>query len=389
MYLLFYELISLVLIPVLILRLLIKSFTSPNYFKHITERLGLSTVNQSDVLIHAVSVGELLAAKTIVEDLAKKYSLHISVTTPTARELLHSFNGNFNYSYLPFDSFFCIRKFLCSLSPKVVVLIESELWPSFLGVTKRRNIPVILANARISERTYTRMLPVKQLVASNLLEPLTKILASSSLDASRFRQLGADVVFDVGNIKLSQKFQVEPIFFNKIIRLLDRKVLLIASTHEGEEELIFKHLTNNDFQMILVPRHPHRAKKILQTFAEFKLVSEAKKGDHIIVDQIGVLNTLYAISDLTIVGGSFIEGIGGHNFLEPARLAKPIIMGKFYHNFSDLVSMFAKELELVEPHELMSAIDSIDLNKGTLLSARLASMPDPLKRTLEEIKYYL
>lgn len=315
-----------------------------------------SKMRQKPIWIHALSVGELFSCLPLIQTLRTllhSYPLLVSVSTLSAYELAEKklTNCTEGLFYFPYDLEYPVIRCLDSVKPILFLLIETDIWPGFLTQLRRRRIPAFLINARLSPTSlrYTRML-------SPLFRPayaaFQRIYPQSEFQAERFRSLGVDSekLFLPGNLKFdglpspsSSPYLSEwESHFNK---LGGRKIFLAGSTHPGEEAIlrsVFHALRTKhpSLTMILVPRHPHRAREIVSLFLTdpFRtiLLSEPSDtaADIIVVDRLGILTDLYKFADLAFVGGSMVDR-GGQNPIEPAAAGKPVIFGPYMSDFPE------------------------------------------------------
>jgi 3-deoxy-D-manno-octulosonic-acid transferase len=342
-----------VLMPVIVLRLYWKSRRLPAYRHRILERLTLERVKKKcpvDVWIHAVSLGEVVAATPLIDAmLAKQWCVLVTTMTPTgSAQVIKHFKHQVLHQYLPYDLPWCLRRFFKKYHPRLGIVMETELWPNVIDQAKRESIPLLLINARLSDRAFKQYQKV-DFVLQPVLNQLTAILAQSDEDARRFIRLGASeaLVQVVGNMK----FDV-PLFFSEetVGRQLKarwggaRTVMIAASTHDNEEQQLLSHLPElkvgiPDLLLLLVPRHPERFQAVFQGSQRlgFKtgLRSQPETIDvHtevVVVDSMGELLHFYQQSDYAFVGGSLVP-IGGHNVLEPIALKVPVFCGPYMQN---------------------------------------------------------
>ncbi|WP_331776075.1 lipid IV(A) 3-deoxy-D-manno-octulosonic acid transferase [Sulfurospirillum sp. 1612] len=284
-----------------------------------------------DIWFHACSLGEVNSLETIIERL-EGYDVDLSVTTQTGYNRAKNIK-NCDVRYLPFEIFlpFWISKH------KTLVVTEAELWPLLFYVAKAKGIKTILLNARISDHSYHSYKNFSWFYRW-VFAQVDKVFAQSEEDENRLRELGARDVEVLGNIKTFSQPKV-----SKTYAKPDKKVITIASSHEGEEALILESLKQQADEMLLVvPRHPERFKSVevlLREYAKrhhlsFSKLSDSKSvdADVVLCDKMGELINLYPISDVVLLCGSFIDGVGGHNPLEPAFFEKKIISGPFVFN---------------------------------------------------------
>lgn len=345
--------------PFVLIRLLWRSRHTTDYRKRWNERFGyiVPITHKKTIWVHAVSVGETIAAIPLVESLIQQYSpeFHIIVTTttPTGSALVTKHLQNqVTHVYAPFDVPFSVSRFLRRSHVKLCIIMETEMWPNLLTLCKKQNIPIILANARLSERSCLRYQLISNLT-KRMLSTYHTIAAQGVLDGERFLQLGLDPkkLVITGNIKFDLQIPDQLIQQGKTIRHqigLDRRVLIAASTHEGEDQIVIdaflkirKEISN--LFLILAPRHRDRFQKVSELCRQTNLMVSARSQqtaitsstDILLVDTIGELQMIYAAADIAFVGGSLVP-VGGHNLIEPAALGLPILTGPNLHNFAEI-----------------------------------------------------
>ncbi|HUV50299.1 MAG TPA: 3-deoxy-D-manno-octulosonic acid transferase [Anaerolineae bacterium] len=314
------------------------------------------------IWVHALSVGEVLSAVPLVKELKscfKHQDIVFSASTKTGFEIANNLlkeNADAIF-FFPYDLLISIKHIATKVEPAIVIIVESDIWPNFMFEMKKRNVPVILVNARLSRKSYfgyKRFL----FFFKKLFLSFSKICVQSLKDAHSFSLLGIPPgrITITGNIKFDRQYDsVGREEINKLRQSLlvnpSQKILLAGSTHYGEEAILldaFSRLKKEylDLILIIVPRNPDRAKSVCRicksagffavTMAELE---EKKTGqDVIVVDRIGSLKTLYAIADIAFVGGSLVS-CGGHNPLEPAAFSRPIIFGPNMSDFADISDM--------------------------------------------------
>lgn len=399
-----YTAIYYLLSPLMCVRWFLKSLKPPKYREPFRQRFGFIPKSQNtDIWFHAVSMGEASGAVLIIKKLLNHNpQLNIVVTTTTqtgARLVLDSLEGVVQHYYSPCDLPGSIQRFIKSVKPKLVIIMETELWPNWIYYLSKINTPMVLANARLSESSASKY-GVFAKTAKGIFSKFIKILAVNSADAKRFSQLGAlpDSIEVTGNIKFDAEFpsidssEYYP-FWN------DSFTWIAASTHPGEDEEVLKahrKLISNlpHAKLIIVPRHPERfdsVAKLIQSEG-FSLARRSdqttwsEKAEVFLGDTMGELLLAYQKADIAFIGGSLVN-IGGHNAIEAAYYTKPIITGSIYHNFQYLFDSLldlgalkvvesADELsnviyELSNNSELckrmgQNAKDFVDQNKGAL-----------------------
>ncbi len=288
--------------------------------------------SENGVWFHACSFGEVRSLSPFIKQIDSS-DIRISVITQTGFEEAKK-HSNAQVRYLPFEIFlpFWIRK------QSLLIVMEAELWPFLFIYAKSKGIKTVLLNARVSDNSYASYCRFAW-VYRWIFRSIDVVFAQSEKDAQRLRYLGAKTVHISGNIKAYAKYSIT----HNYPKDESRRIIVIGSTHEGEEEMILSQISlrDND-RIIVVPRHPERFEKVgkfLQAFAHkngktYNKISldENIKEDFILCDKMGELVNLYAIADVVILGGSFVEGVGGHNPLEPAYFGVKLISGEAIFN---------------------------------------------------------
>lgn len=362
------------------------------YLNNLSERLGhLPTswcvAGRPTLWLHAVSVGETLAALPLLEALRARFPGHrliLSTTTATgqqvARARAKSVDG---VCYFPFDWRFAVRRALRTLQPQAVILMESELWPNFLAECEAQRIPVIVANGRISDRSFHRARRLRWLLKP-LYGKVTRFLMQSELDAERALALGAApaCVQTSGNLKYDLKPPAHSAALlqelETAFQLTSAPLIVAGSTTEsaaGNEEVLlvqaFAALRQRpgcaEVRLLLAPRHPERFNAVAALLSQtsWKIARRSDRAadcaaDIILLDSIGELAALYQFADVVFVGGSLVPK-GGHNILEPALYGKPIVVGPHMENFRDITKEFLQrdavvQLSQAEPAALVAAL---------------------------------
>lgn len=378
-----YSLVITIALPLIFLRLLWRSFRVPAYRQGWLQRLGIfngPALKAQGVWIHAVSVGEVVAAIPLILALhAQDPELTVTVTTTTptgAQRLKQSLGSKVTHLYLPYDLPWAILALLKHIQPQCLINMETELWPNVLNVCKIKNIPVLIVNARLSNRSIKGYLRIKWIVAK-MLRQVAFVAAQSQLDADRFLQLGmqADRLQVTGNLKFDVQIPDQQILSGKQLKIsLEQRVIWVAaSTHSGEEEIILKifaQLKDKFPQclLILVPRHPDRFNQVAVLIEKYKLpyvrrslnTACSSETSVLLGDTMGELNIFYAAADLAFVGGSLVN-VGGHNLLEPATFALPIATGAYLSNFQDIADLLAQAGGVVvvnDPPQLTATVSA-------------------------------
>lgn len=351
-----YSLLLYLALPFVPVKLLWRGIKQPAYLRHWGERFGFynTPVNRPVIWLHCVSVGETRAAEPLIKELQQQYPNHqilITHTTPTGREASEQlFTDAVQRVYLPYDLPFAVNHFLSHFKPKIGLLMETELWFNLIAACKQREIPLLLLNARLSEKSARGYAKLGKLVSEGL-QNLSAIAAQTAEDFARLQAFGANNISVAGNLK----FDVKPPANSgdkglQLRKLLgsERIIFLAASTREGEEKLILEaakglEILTANFLTIIVPRHPQRfneVESIIQSTGftyqrRSNLVGPIDKNIQVVLgDSMGELFTYYAACDFTFIGGSLLK-YGGQNLIEAASMGKPILIGKYTYNFAE------------------------------------------------------
>ncbi|WP_058511848.1 lipid IV(A) 3-deoxy-D-manno-octulosonic acid transferase [Legionella steelei] len=349
----FYSFLMYLLTPFILVRLWWKGRSLPAYRERISERFFLSKHEYKpvDVWIHAVSLGEVIAAIPLIDAmLEKNWSLLVTTMTPTGSERVQARFGNkVTHQYLPYDLPGILKRFFKKIQPRVGVIMETELWPNLIYQARAAKVPLLLANARISDDSLNGYKKIKFLIKP-ILNQFSAILAQGDEDARRYITLGArkEIVHVLGNMKFD--LQTNTIDSKRFSDLkshwgTERVAVIAASTHENEEAQILSHLKRLQQAipgviLLIAPRHPERFQSVFQLCIQsgFKtgLRSDANtlssENEIVVLDSLGELLGLYQISDYAFVGGSLVP-VGGHNVLEPIAMHVPVLSGSQVHNF--------------------------------------------------------
>lgn len=379
---LLYTLLLHLALPLIALRLALRARKAPAYARRINERfsLGLPVMKPGGIWVHAVSVGESIAAAPMIRALQARYpDLPITVTcmTPTGSERIQAlFGESVQHCYLPYDLPWAAARFLDHVQPRLAVVMETELWPNHIHQCAKRNIPVALANARLSERSARGYARFGKLTAPMLGE-LSLIAVQTQTEAQRFLDLGArpGCVEVTGSIKFDLKIDAGLLQRADALRqqwqATTRPVWIAASTHAGEDEIVLaahRQLlkTQPDALLILVPRHPERFNSVHELCISERLTTRRRStaeavqaSDQVLLgDTMGELLFLYALADIAFVGGSLVAN-GGHNLLEPAALGKPVLSGPHLFNFMEIAAQLREAGALSEVENAMQLADKV------------------------------
>mgnify|MGYP001408103163 FL=1 len=351
-----YNFLLFLVIPIMGIRILLKSLKDKDYRSHFLNRLGIyknSHDHKKVVWFHAVSLGEVISSKSIIDQISEKYTLILSVSTPTGlREAKKLFGSKVEVVYAPWDFILCVKGFFRSFEPIALILFETEIWPSFIEVASSKKIPIILSNGRMSESSFKRYKIFKYFV-KNIIQKITIVLAQSEEHKMRFNKLGASLekVKQVGSVK----FDLNINFENESQKIKNKNLIFAASTHKGEDELIidaYRKLKIDlpDIRLVIAPRHPDRATNILKIADSKRLPTsihsfmpdDLEKDEIIIISATGLMKEIYSLSSVTLVGGSLLKNYGGHNIIEAAAEKCAFIVGPYMKNFEDILAEFLK-----------------------------------------------
>ncbi len=379
------------------------------------KKIGLYNKNNSKnptIWFHAVSVGETNAIETLVFKTKEKFPNHniaITTVTKTGQELAQKKFAQIAdiITYFPYDFDFSVKNAIKAINPQVVIIAETEIWPNFSKELNKKNIPLLLVNGRISPNSYKNYKKFS-FIFKNILKNYSSILMQTQEDKKRIIDIGAgsSIVEVMGNLK----FDIEPALDKEAISSLkdsfcldDNKLIIAGSTHKGEDEIIlnsYKSLKEDSFKnlkMLLAPRHPERlnqVKNLLEasgfSYGLRSVNDTFKNNDIILVDTMGELSNLYAISNVAFIGGSF-SNTGGHNPLEPAIYGVPTVSGPTVFNFKDIFK-YMTELKAAfianNQSELTNQLKELLTNQELYLQAEKACI-DIFKHNKGALNYCL
>ncbi len=374
-----YSLLWWAVLPFALLRLWWRGWREPGYRRHIAERLGLyadmhaasastsSSLPSSSatapaagaarplIWLHAVSVGETRAAEPLVRALLDAYPSHallLTHMTATGRATGKSLFGDIarvHQAYLPYDTITMTRRFIAHFRPQLGILMETETWPALLAVCDEAGVPVALVNARLSERSLRRGQRFAGLLG-DAAHRLSLVAAQTEADAQRLRQMGARSVQVTGNLKFDVAIPDAMLAAGRALRaqIGDRRVLLCASTREGEEVLLrdayMRATLPSDFLLMIVPRHPQRFDQVARLFDNEGLRVARKSGlkgapvpadvQILVGDSMGEMAAYYTACDIAFIGGSLLP-MGGQNLIEACACGKPVLLGPHTFNFAE------------------------------------------------------
>lgn len=378
-----YSLLLYLLTPLVLLRLAWRGLRAPAYWRRWSERFAWrpAFVPESCIWIHAVSVGETQAALPLVQALLERHPdqpILVTTTTPTGSERVRAlFGERVEHVYLPYDLPGAVRRFLDAVRPRIALVMETELWPNLFRACARRGIPVLVLNARLSERSFRRYRRFAALSRGTLAD-IRHLAAQGERDARRFLDLGmtAERLSVCGSIKFDLYLPPSLREQAEVLRRafgVERPVWIAASTHEGEEMQVleaFRRIraagAHPHALLVLVPRHPERfaAVAALCREAGHNLVERSTGApctadtDVYLGDTMGELPMLMAATDLVFMGGSLVP-TGGHNMLEPAALGLPVVFGPQVFNFEEIAERLQEAgaaRQVRDPEELATVV---------------------------------
>ncbi len=357
-----YNLVLLILLPIMVTRIIIKGFKDRDYLSNFSNRFGLYRESSRKNLIwfHAVSLGEVIGSEQLVRKFINYKNIILTVSTSTGlRHARKIYGNNVIVVYAPWDFLIFVSIFLKKFNPSCLVLFETEIWPSMIYLTSKRKIPIVLSNARLSEPSVKKYLLFESFTKF-IIKKISLVLAQSERHVERFVEIGVlnENIKEVGSVKFDAQIQ-NNIGFNKIIS--NDQFFLAASTHEGEEEIIIDSYQKllDDFpnlKLVIVPRHPERANAVMEIFKNQKINAviksdlnlEKENSNAIIINVIGKLHSLYDFAEIAFIGGSLFKKYGGHNLIEAAKNKCAIIVGPYMKNFEDILNLFKNDNACVQ-----------------------------------------
>lgn len=386
-----YSVVFYLALPVILLRLLLRSLRSPAYRRRIGERFALQSPDTAAgsaslrLWVHAVSVGETVASAPLIKALQHSYpeaQILVTTMTPTGSDRVRSlFGASVAHCYIPYDLPGSCKRFLNKYQPDVLILMETELWPNLIWACHRQSVKLILANARLSEKSaagYARFAGFSR----ELLSRIDVVAAQATPDAERFVELGMDRERTrvTGSLKfiIEQKEQQPQPYF-AALKESGRPIVIAASTRDGEEEKVltaFQQCLSDvpDALLLLVPRHPERFDRVAR-LVESKGLNTVRRSAEtaidassqvIIGDSMGEMLDYYSAATVAFVGGSLVD-TGCQNVLEPAALGIPIVVGPSQYNFATICSQLERvgALRTVQDEvELAQAVISLFADEG-------------------------
>lgn len=379
-----YTLTMYLVTPVILYRLATRGLKMPGYYGRWLERFGYfkSPGVEGSLWVHAVSVGEVNAAAPLIDALRARYAdrlFVVTTVTPTGSDRVRQLWGDKVFHvYLPYDLPAAIRRFLDRIRPSLAVIMETEIWPNLFLECRDRDLPIVIANARLSEKSLRGYGPVRSL-AREAIRCARYVAAQSQIDYERFLALGTDParLEIVGNLKFDMRvpegLAEQSATWRENWGTL-RPVWIAASTHEGEElEVLEAHSRVMsrfpDALLLVAPRHPERFKPMAQLCRSYGFSTATRTEDGLpgsriqcfVLDTLGELVPFLAAADVAFVAGS-LDPIGGHNVLEPAALGVPVLVGPHTHNFSEVTDLLLERgaaRRIADAEALAKALQSL------------------------------
>ena len=374
----FYSAILYLLTPFYLAYLYWRGRRAPAYRDRIGERFGFYDLdnNPGSIWIHAVSVGEAQASLPMIQQLQQRFSdrsILVTTTTPTgSTRIKESLGDDVQHVYVPYDAPYAVNRFIQTMQPAIAVFMETEIWPNMINACQQNDIPVVLANARMSRRSakgYARLGHFMREVMSKI----DLVAAQSQSDGARLIGLGVrtDAMHVTGSVKFDMHLPASIKEQGEVLRRdwgVERSIWIAASTRQGEDEQILDAYAQvcharDDALLVLVPRHPERFDSVA-ALCEKRGYKIQRRSEHrpcdrevdvYIGDTMGDLTLMYAASDVAFVGGSLVQ-TGGQNPIEAAALGVPVIMGPSLYNFSEVTRMLREReaLVIVDDHEQLA-----------------------------------
>ena len=367
-----YQIFGFFLIPVIFVNIFIRIYRKKEDRVRFVERFGKATVkknNEKKILwIHAASIGEFKSSDLIIDRYHKVFHILVTTTTKSSADYIKEFYKNkVVHQYIPFDVSIWCSRFLNFWKPNLILWIESDIWPNMLNKIREKDINCLYLNARISPNSFKKWKNAKNFY-KNSLKNFNKIFAQSTDDKKRIYELTNLQIDYIGNLKLAKTK------LNSVTNREQSNIIMIASTHSNEEIEIIKSIKKTirefNLKIYLAPRHPERISTIKQELNKegFNISLESKKefeeNNIVIIDSFGKLDQYFKISDLVILGGSFLKNIGGHNPLEPASYGCAIISGNYVDNWTNIYEDMVKANSCI----MVNKFEDIDVKMKELLN---------------------
>ena len=382
-----YTVLLWLMLPYALFHLWWRSRKQPEYLEHIDERFGRykASSDKPVIWLHTVSVGETRAIVNLVKGLRERYpdyQVLLTHTTPTGRATSEQlFGEDVMRVYLPYDYPFTVRRFLHHFNPVVGVLLETEIWFNLIGACHASSVPLLLLNARLSEKSALSYARFPRLCRSGL-HSLHLIAAQTEDDAMRFASLGNHATPVMGNLKFDIAPPPAMIELGKQLRERfghDRPIFLAASTREGEEELLLNALKNAEDErllIVIVPRHPQRFEEVAKLIEQHGLRLQRRSANEAVLpqtqvllgDSMGEMFAYYAACDIAFIGGSLLP-FGGQNLIEACAVGKPVLIGSHTYNFAqaaELAVACGAAMQIAHADDLVHQLNNLLLEPDRL-----------------------
>jgi len=379
-----YTLLLFISLPIAILKLIAKERKSPLRKTKLKNQLGFVTKTSGKVIwVHCVSVGEFNAARPLIDQLLDSFPEHelsITTTTITGAEAVKShYKDRVIHYFFPLDLPFIVGPFINNINPVACILLETEIWPNLINNLNKKAIPIMLINARLSERSLKKYQRFSSKLVKKTINQLTLIGSQNEPSSERFLSLGAlpDKVITVGNLKFDSNEKDNPNTTQSLQQMIgQRRVVVFASTREGEERRIIQSYINFeerfDALLIIVPRHPQRFDEVFELIVDSDLdVKRRSDGlgcdestEVLLGDSMGELMSYYSVCDIAFIGGSLVD-TGGQNMLEAAATSKPILFGPSVFNFEQIAQLLVEKdaaIQVGDADDLMKTISNLLLD---------------------------
>lgn len=376
---LIYNILNILFTPLIVVFYLYRLLKKKETWGSLTRKFSFNLPPKSKeklVWFNAASVGEFNSILFLLKYLQENTNCNFLITTSTlsSSRLAHEkLPKNVIYTNTPIDIYWVIKKFLDHFNPDFIINIDSEIWPNLILQGSKR-AKLLLLNARISNKSCARWEKYPQ-IFSYLMKNFTAIYTQGKLEQSIYAKFGIEAKY-LMNLKLANPSQESSSMPDHILNyqklLSDKKIILLASTHMGEEKLLLENLsdiaTPENISIILVPRHPERAGEIGQvaqalgySHTLLRDIDQEVSKKCYIVNTVGELKHLYNLARIAIIGGSFLSHLGGHNPIEPSNGTTAILCGKHYSNFSDLYNLYKenKAVEIVDENNMATIVKNL------------------------------
>jgi len=363
-----YTLLLYLILPITVFKLWKKDQNKGHWRQKLNSQLGLvEKIPNKVIWIHCVSVGEFHAAIPLINHLIDSYLDHkvlITTTTDTGSAAVKKhYQKKVFHSFFPLDLPFAINRFISNIEPDICILLETEIWPNLINKLNKKSIPALLINARLSQKSFDKYRKFSANLTRSTLNKLSVIATQNQSSAQRFIALGAieNKVKVAGNLKFDQNPLIDRESSQEIQSVIgERQVVVFASTHQGEESQIIKsylkYTSDLEALVVVIPRHPERFDEVYQLIEKnnIKVVKRSSKqpcedAQILLGDSMGEMMSYFEHCNIAFIGGSFSQ-TGGHNMLEAAALAKPILFGPNVFNFSEISTDLVEQNAAIQVH---------------------------------------